>query len=181
VDFDAIVLAGGRAARLGGLDKATVEIDGVALLDRALAAVAAARLVVVVGDDRRTSRRVLWAREQPAYGGPVAATYAGLDALIRNGPGRGIVVVLAVDMPNVTAGTVERLVEGAEGYDAAVLSAGGRRHLAMAVRGAALEAARPVQTDGAAMRDLWAGLDLRDVPATGEEARDVDTPDDLPI
>jgi len=60
-----------------------------------------------------------------------------------------------------------------------VLTAGGRRHLAMAVRSDALEAARPERTGGAAMRDLWARLDLADVPALGEEARDVDVPSDI--
>ena len=194
--YVAIVLAGGRGTRLGGRDKAAVEVAGRSLLDRALSAVAGASSVVVVGDERPVASPVplLWTRESPAYGGPVAATYAGLDALRRGSPvhssgedpsqtthshGTTPIVVLAVDMPGVTAGTVARLVEGVEGYDGAVLTAGGRRHLAMAVRGDALEAVRPERTEGAAMRDLWARLDLSDVPALGEEARDVDVPGDI--
>ncbi len=179
MEFDAIVLAGGRAARLSGTDKAAIEVAGSTLLDRALAAVAGARRVVVVGDERPVEgpagRDLTWVREDPAYGGPVAATFAGLDTL----PGAGLVVVLAVDMPDVTTGTVRRLL-GAVADDGAVLVDGGRRHLAMVVRAAALDAARPDPTDGAAMRGLWARLALADVPATGDEARDVDTPDDLP-
>ena len=34
----AVVLAGGTAARMGGVDKAVIEIDGVTLLERSLAA-----------------------------------------------------------------------------------------------------------------------------------------------
>jgi molybdopterin-guanine dinucleotide biosynthesis protein A len=194
--YVAIVLAGGRGTRLGGRDKAAVEVAGRSLLDRTLEAVAGAASVVVVGDERPTSSAVplAWTREQPAYGGPVAATYAGLDALWRDSPVRSgrdtpaetthshgtiPILVLAVDMPGVTAGTVARLLEGVEGYDGAVLTAGGRRHLAMAVRWGALEAVRPERTEGNAMRDLWSWLDLADVPALGEEARDVDTPDDI--
>jgi molybdopterin-guanine dinucleotide biosynthesis protein A len=196
VPYVAIVLAGGRGTRLGGRDKAAVEVAGRSLLERALSAVAGASAVVVVGDERPVASPVplLWTRESPAYGGPVAATYAGLDALWRDSPvrlGRGSpsetaqthrtipIVVLAVDMPGVTAGTVARLVEGVEGYDGAVLTDGGRRHLAMAVRADALEAARPERTEGAAVRDLWARLDLADVPALGEEAQDVDVPGDI--
>lgn len=175
MDFGAIVLAGGRATRLGGADKAAVEIAGRTLLERCLAAVAAASAVVVVGDERPTSREVTWVREHPAYGGPVAGLYAGLDVLAPDGP----VVVLAVDMPEVTAGTVRRLLTATDGRDGAVLAAGGRRHLAMAVRRDALERVRPEQTEGAAMRGLWSALDLADVPALGEEAHDIDVPEDL--
>nr|BFF19324.1 hypothetical protein GCM10025730_28450 [Promicromonospora thailandica] len=47
--YDAVVLAGGRAARLGGASKADLVVDGTALLDHALAAACRARRVVVVG------------------------------------------------------------------------------------------------------------------------------------
>jgi molybdopterin-guanine dinucleotide biosynthesis protein A len=200
VEFDAVVLAGGRAERLGGADKASLEAAGASLLDRALAAVAGARVVVVVGEERpaATTVPVLWTREHPPYGGPVTATYAGLDALRRHSPVQfrggeptqttesdwtmpsgGLVVVLAVDMPAVTAATVGRLVRAAQGRDGAVLAGGGRRHLAMAVWAPAAERVRPARVEGAAMRGLWASLDLADVAAQGAEAHDVDSEDDL--
>ena len=49
----AVVLAGGTAARHGGADKASIELDGVTLLERALAATMTAVEVVVVGDQCR--------------------------------------------------------------------------------------------------------------------------------
>ena len=176
VDFDAVVLAGGRAERLDGADKAALDVAGATLLDRALRAVAGARRVVVVGDERPTDVPVVWAREQPAYGGPVAAAYAGRDALRGSTP---LIVVLAVDMPAVSAATVGRLVAAAHGRDGAVLVDGGRPHLAMAVTAAALDAVRPDRVEGAAMRGLWEALDLADVPALEAEAGDVDTWSDL--
>ena len=177
--FDAVVLAGGRATRLGGADKAAVEVAGATLLDRALTAVSGADRVVVVGEQRPTSRPVLWTREEPAYGGPVAAAYAGLDAL---GGGRPAapVLVLAVDMPHVTVETVERVVGGIGRYDGAVLVDEGRRHLAFAVAAQVLERVRPEPATGVAMRELWARLELAEVPARGEEARDVDVWSDVP-
>jgi molybdopterin-guanine dinucleotide biosynthesis protein A len=195
VDFDAVVLAGGRAERLDGADKAALDVAGATLLDRALRAVAGARTVVVVGDERPTDVPVVWTRELPAYGGPVAAAYAGRDALRRGTPVqfRGpeapetpephgttpLIVVLAVDMPAVSAATVGRLVGAVQGHDGAVLVDGGRPHLAMAVTAAALDAVRPDPVEGAAMRGLWEALDLADVPALEAEAGDVDSWADL--
>ena len=113
----------------GGADKAALEHDGRTLLEHALDAVADAAETVVVGPDVPTPRPVTFARESPAGGGPLAG-------LARRGrrarPGRHErVVVLAVDMPHVGAGTVARLLDAAEGADAAWLTDDdGRRQLA---------------------------------------------------
>jgi molybdopterin-guanine dinucleotide biosynthesis protein A len=90
--YDAIILAGGRASRLGGAQKADVEIGGRALLDIALEAAAGAVRIVVVGPDelRRDGREagaasVRFVREDPPLGGPVAGLAAGLAALDQPG------------------------------------------------------------------------------------------------
>jgi molybdopterin-guanine dinucleotide biosynthesis protein A len=98
VSWDAIVLAGGRGRRLGGVDKPALRLDGRSLLDRALAATSDARCRVVVGPRRPLPEGVRSAREEPPFGGPVAALAAGLAAL----PGGGdLVAVLAADLPRV--------------------------------------------------------------------------------
>ncbi|MBA2465562.1 MAG: NTP transferase domain-containing protein, partial [Nocardioidaceae bacterium] len=102
----AVVLAGGTAARMDGVDKASIEIAGVTLLERALAATMSAGEVVVVGPPFPASRTVTWAREEPAGGGPAAGLLAGLDRFL---VAPELVVVVAVDMPRVDAGTVARL------------------------------------------------------------------------
>ncbi|MGX1620665.1 NTP transferase domain-containing protein, partial [Streptomyces sp. NPDC055506] len=76
--YDAVVLAGGAARRLGGADKPGVRVGGRALLDRVLAACDGARTTVVVAAARPTARPVTWAREDPPGGGPLAALDAGL-------------------------------------------------------------------------------------------------------
>ncbi|MEU5399582.1 DUF6457 domain-containing protein [Streptomyces sp. NPDC005963] len=81
--FDAIVLAGGSAQRLGGADKPGLSVGGRTLLDRVLSASRGARRTVVVGGRRGTERPVVWAREDPPGGGPVAALDAGLRQLAR--------------------------------------------------------------------------------------------------
>lgn len=120
--FDAIVLAGGRASRLGGRDKTALVFRGEALLDHAIAAAlgAGAGAVVVVGPERprdahrpfdiepgeldgsRPSASVRWAIESPRFGGPAAALGAGVGIL--TGPDRvgapgEWVLVLAADLP----------------------------------------------------------------------------------
>jgi molybdopterin-guanine dinucleotide biosynthesis protein A len=180
----ALILTGGTGARMGGVDKASLEVAGVSLLERALAATAAASPVVVVGSEVPTSRPVTWTREAPPLGGPGAGILAGLARLE---PVPDLVAVLAVDMPRVDAGTVARLtwaVEADPGLDGAVLvDAGGRRQtLAAVYRTASLEAARPVdraEEHGLPVRRLIGGLRLAEVPVVGEEASDIDTWSDL--
>ncbi|MFE9766875.1 DUF6457 domain-containing protein [Streptomyces sp. NPDC005808] len=104
--YDAVVLAGGAARRLGGVDKPAVRVGGRPLLDRVLAACAGAATTVVVAEPRSTARPVVWAREDPPGGGPLAALGAGLRHTTAE-----FVVVLSADLPFLEAGTVRRLVE----------------------------------------------------------------------
>jgi molybdopterin-guanine dinucleotide biosynthesis protein A len=177
--YCAVVLAGGRAARLGGADKASMEVDGRTLLARALDAVIDAAEVVVVGEPVPTERPVTFTLENPRYGGPAAALLTGRDALLRTAPR---LAVLAVDMPHLTAGTFRRLLEAGADRDGAVLTdPTGRRQLALMVDPARLDAVRP---DHEAQHDLplhrlFAPLDLVEVPSAGAEHRDVDTWADL--
>src|SRR3954468_12670644 len=121
----AVILTGGTATRMGGADKASIELGGRTLLERALAATASAADVVVVGEPVPTSRQVTWAREDPPGGGPAAALLAGVAACTLP-PER--VSVLGVDMAEVTSATVERLVLACpEGVDGAVLVDGDGR------------------------------------------------------
>ncbi len=176
----AIVLSGGTGARMGGVDKSAIELHGVTLLERALAATMTAPEVVVVGEQVPTSRPVTWTREDPPGGGPAAGLLAGLDRFL---VAPDLVAVLAVDMPRVTAGTVARLawaVEADLAVDGAVLvDADGRRQtLAAVYRRSSLLAARPPSYEdehGLPVRRLVGALRLVDVPAVQDEARDVDT------
>jgi len=177
--FAAVVLAGGRAARLGGADKASVEVDGRTLLARALDAVVDASEVVVVGEPVPTERPVTFTLEDPRYGGPAAALLTGRDALLRT-PHR--LAVLAVDMPHLTPATFRRLLEAAADRDGAVLTdPDGRRQLTLVVDPRRLDAVRPSPEEqhDLPLHRLLSALDLAEVPSSGLEHRDVDTWADL--
>ncbi|MDT4941279.1 MAG: hypothetical protein QOJ34_1368, partial [Pseudonocardiales bacterium] len=97
--YDAIVLAGGAATRLGGAAKPQLKVGGRSLLDRAVAAVHDADRVVVVGPVQAVARQsverpVLVCQEDPPGGGPVAAIAAGLAHTEAD-----VLVVLAADLP----------------------------------------------------------------------------------
>jgi molybdopterin-guanine dinucleotide biosynthesis protein A len=100
--FDALILAGGRSSRLGGVPKQHLVFNGATLLERSLAAASGARRVVVVGPDPGPlPEGVLSCREEPEFAGPAAAIAAGLDVLADKGGGSAYTLVLACDMPLV--------------------------------------------------------------------------------
>ncbi|WP_327316448.1 NTP transferase domain-containing protein [Streptomyces sp. NBC_01235] len=181
--YDAVVLAGGGARRLGGADKPGVRVGGRALLDRVLGACADARTTVVVAAPRPTARPVRWAREDPPGAGPVAA----LDAGVRH-TAADDVLVLSADLPFLAADTVRRLLTalragGAEGV--LLTDADGRdQPLVAAYRTAALRRELAVLTTdhggltGLPLRRLTAGLDLTRVPDP-VASFDCDTWDDI--
>jgi molybdopterin-guanine dinucleotide biosynthesis protein A len=180
----AIILTGGTAVRMDGADKAAIELDGVTLLERALAATMTAVEVVVVGQQVPTTRPVTWTIEDPAGGGPAAGVLAGLDRFLRE---PDLVAVLAVDMPKVNAGTIARLtwaVEKDSSYDGAVLEDpdGRTQPLCAVYRSESLRRVRPESLEeefGLPMKTLLAKLILAHVPSIGAEARDIDTWEDL--
>src|SRR5829696_2324717 len=102
----AVVLAGGRARRLGGVDKPALAVGGRSLLDGVLAACEGAAPIVVVGPRRETAVAVRWAREEPPYGGPLAALAAGLRLVPATAE---VTAVLAADLPNLGPDAVRRL------------------------------------------------------------------------
>ena len=91
-----VVPAGGRGRRLDG-EKLTADVTGVALLDRTLDGLPDDAVVVCVGPALATRRAVAWTRETPAWGGPLAAVAAGVDALP---PEVTVVVLVGGDMPD---------------------------------------------------------------------------------
>ncbi|MFE5309973.1 molybdenum cofactor guanylyltransferase [Isoptericola sp. NPDC056578] len=196
--YDAVILAGGRATRLGGVPKPTVVLDGATLLDRALAAARDADRTVVVGPDPALppGREVLVAREDPPFGGPVAGLDAGLRALdAAPGPGHDApawVLVLAVDVPRAgDAVPVLRAAVAGPGSttsDGAYLVRAGRAQWLVGLyRRDALRRAldavagpgNPAALAGVPVRRLVAELSCVEVPDDVGASADVDTWDDL--
>lgn len=180
-DVGAVVLTGGGGTRLGGADKASIEVGGRTLLEHVLAALADVADVVVVGAEVPTTRPVTFTREDPPGGGPAAGVLAGIRRFAR---APTWVVVLAVDMPLVSPDTVRRLVGAARDDGAVLVDESGRvQHLCAAYSFVALDRAARESGEGAghglSVRRLVAGLRLAEVRAEGSETRDLDTWADL--
>jgi molybdopterin-guanine dinucleotide biosynthesis protein A len=186
----AILLAGGRASRVGGAAKPHFDIDGSTLLERAVLAVDGCTPVIVVGDVVDGITGVLWMREDPPFGGPAAAVVWALDAW-RDEPGDGDepewTYLLSCDLPDAID-AVRRL----ENHRAtAPLSTDGLcladhsnhpQWLIGVYRTSALRRARARIAMGgrdSSMRALLADLSITVISAPDSETADVDTWDDL--
>lgn len=163
-DVVAIVLAGGAASRFGS-DKLATDLDGRPLLHHALEAVAAVadRIVVVIAPEapfpsvpEGLARRVVFARDAAAHGGPLAGLAAGLAAIdtpVReeaphiSGPEAGsagsvgpvgpVALVVGGDMPSLVPAVLRLLADtlaSGPSLAAMTLAAPGPAPLPMAVR-----------------------------------------------
>lgn len=173
--WDAIVLAGGRGSRLGGIDKAALEIDGETLLARTLRAVAGADRVVVVGDvvvgDAELDD-VIVVQESPRFSGPASAVGAAIEQV------RSPYVLLAgCDQPFL-AEAIDALLAAVDGDGAVAVDAAGRRqHLMSVIHAAALRSSMAAQTTlvNLSVHALLGPLDLVEVPVSPRAALDIDT------
>ncbi|HEY9425418.1 MAG TPA: NTP transferase domain-containing protein, partial [Microterricola sp.] len=123
--YDAVIVAGGRSSRLGGVDKTALLWNGVPLRDWALRSLNGAERIAYVGgvaptalthsSNLQTARNaphspaVIVTREHPPFAGPAAAVQAGLQAL--PSPSAPWTVVIAADLPRVTAAVAVLLHE----------------------------------------------------------------------
>lgn len=214
----ALVLVGGRARRFGGAAKPLLELGGSTPWERTLVALRECGVAPVVavgpgwgdagsGEGRApttiaATAPVRWVREDPPFGGPVAAIAAGLPAL---GEAEWT-LLLAGDLVH-PADVVRTLCEtvraaddaaprserrtagggtGGEGtaarVDAIVFRADDRAQwLAGAYCTTAVHAALAAiaEPSGAAARELLGGLPTRWIRDEDGVTADIDTPDDL--
>jgi molybdopterin-guanine dinucleotide biosynthesis protein A len=178
----AVVLAGGRGRRLGGVDKPALVVGGRSLLDTALAACTESAQIVVVGPARPTITAVRWTEESPAGSGPLAALSAGIGLLSADVE---VVVVLAADLPAVEVGTVGRLLAGLDASRAdAVMLTDQKGRLQPLLGAYRLPELRHALNAVGDVRDLPVGrlldhLTLATIPDIHGAANDIDTPRDL--
>ncbi|WP_448626866.1 molybdenum cofactor guanylyltransferase [Geodermatophilus sp. URMC 64] len=178
--YAAVVLAGGRAARLGGQAKPQLAVGGRTMLAAVLAAVADADPRVVVGPPQPVPPGVVVVREEPPRGGPVAALRAGLAEVPTD-----VVAVLAGDLPFLTAGLIRSLRERLTGDGVLVVDDTGQDQLLLGVwRTAVLRAAVADVSGPTSMRKVLAPLAVRRYrpvvePGMPPPWTDCDTPTDL--
>ena len=190
-----ILLAGGASRRFGR-PKLSEPLEGAPLFHRPLRALMAScdDVVIVLAPDAPEpdlpdgADRVSFARDPIAYEGPLAGTRAGLEVVRR-----AHAVVLAADMPGVSAELLSLMAARATGQDRpkaiVLMDAGLRRPLPAVVRvDAALALAGTLLERGERrLRALVDGLEAEGLPEVvwssvdpqGSWRRDVDSPEDL--
>jgi molybdopterin-guanine dinucleotide biosynthesis protein A len=185
----AIVLAGGRSSRFGR-DKLAEPIDGIPLLDHAIAAVRSITEDVVVvaapDADPPVPEGVTLVRDARPFEGPLAALDAGLAA----SPVERVIVV-GGDMPTLVPAVLARLLAALdEDATAAILEVDGPRAilpLALTCQPARSAVRHLLETGERRLGAVLDVLEVRVVPAAewrredpdGRTLRDVDTPSDL--
>jgi len=111
-----LVLAGGRAARMGGGDKALRPFAGATLLDHVLGRLAgqpASQIVLNAnGDPQRLARFGLPVLPDtvPGHPGPLAGVLAGMEWVLAHAPGTADLVTVPTDSPFLPADLVDRLL-----------------------------------------------------------------------
>ena len=119
----AVILAGGRGERLGGVVKAQLRVGGVRLIDRVAARVAACRPIILSSGPHDPAGMglppgVVAVADLPGeYAGPLAGLAAALTGLP---DGIELLVCAAVDAPFLPVDYVERLMAGLGEASAAV-------------------------------------------------------------
>ncbi len=134
-----VLLAGGRARRLGGGDKCLLDVDGRTLLDRVIERVrpqVGPLILNAGGDPARFSSFGLAVVPDPvedgieAFSGPLAGILAGLDWAHENAPQADFLAVFPTDAPFVPRDLVARQAEALQGgkADIAIARSKGRDH-----------------------------------------------------
>jgi molybdopterin-guanine dinucleotide biosynthesis protein A len=140
-----VLLAGGRSARMGGSEKALIEIAGKPLLAHVIARFGpqVARIVLNAnGDPARfaQARLPVVADAVEGYAGPLAGLHAGLAWTLSETPHARFVATVPADTPFLPGDLVARLLARLRetGTACAIASSGGTRHPVVGVWNVAL-------------------------------------------
>lgn len=186
-----LVLAGGRAQRLGGGDKGFLAVGGRPILARVVARLSPCAAVVLNanGDPARFAGLGLpvVADTVPGFAGPLAGVLAGLDWAAAHRPAIAHVVTAPADAPFLPADLVARLHAAARaaGMPIACAASGGRRHPVVALWPVTLREALRCALVAEGLHKVGAVLDRHgaataDWPATPVDPfLNVNTPEDL--
>ncbi|MBM7369306.1 molybdenum cofactor guanylyltransferase [Gordonia hydrophobica] len=179
----AIILAGGRASRLGGADKAAIDVDGRPLIDAAYAAVSGASPVIAVGPPSIARSGVIVVQEDPPFGGPVAGVATAITALAdTDSPAE--TWLLACDLPRAELIVAQlRDVPIPEDADGVILTdqTGREQWLAGRYRLSSLRSALDAlpEVAGVSMRRLLAVMSIHTIADRVGATLDLDTWDDV--
>lgn len=181
-DVTGILLAGGRARRMGGSDKGLIELAGRPLAAHALARLApqVGRVVINANRNREAYARLgaeVVADSLEGYLGPLAGLLAGMEAATTPW-----VVTAPCDSPFVPVDLVARLEAARAGAEIVVAHDGERRQPVFLLASTALAPDLRAWLGGGGRKiDQWfarhglADADFRDLP---EAFRNINTPEE---
>jgi molybdenum cofactor guanylyltransferase len=188
-----LILAGGRARRMGGAEKALIPIGGVTILDRVLARLRPACAAMALNANGDPARYALFGLPVvtdgvPDFAGPLAGVLAGLDWAAQYVPEIAWMATAPADCPFLPANLVPRLHEAraAAGMPLACAASGGRRHHACGLWPVALrEELRAALGAGTRRVEEWTarhGIAVAEWPAEpADPFFNVNTPEDMAL
>ncbi|MDP6517967.1 MAG: molybdenum cofactor guanylyltransferase MobA [Alphaproteobacteria bacterium] len=158
-----VLLAGGRARRMGGGDKCLRVLGGETLLARAIARARPQVDRLILNAEGDLSRfndygLAVVADPIPGFAGPLAGVLAGLDWAAAKAPGARHVATFATDAPFFPADLVARLAAAvAGGADLACAASAGRNHPVFALWPVGLrdDLRQAMTADGIRKVDVW--------------------------
>ena len=177
--FSVAILIGGDSSRMGS-DKATFQVDGVAMANRvaAAAAEAGAAEILMIGGTQARAKNLSGAWKKDAFPGegPLGGVITALKAAEHD-----TVVVLSCDMPFITAAVINSLVRGLADAQATVGRTDRLNWLCAAW--SKEECLKPLQgvwkRNERAVHRAAVLLDVVEVPVPAVAVRNVNTPADL--
>lgn len=189
----ALILAGGRGERLGGVVKSELRVGGVRLLDRVAAGLADVVPVLVAHGRIDPALLGLAAGMIPVpdlegdYAGPLAGFAGAMAYLNTQVAPPELLICVAVDTPFLPTGYVARLIEALGDGDAAIACYGGQPYPTNSIWRTARFRDLPERVvKGIAPRSLKAlaaevggGMIEWPFTAAGDPFANVNTPDDL--
>jgi len=186
-----LVLAGGLARRMGGGDKARIEIGGVSIIDRVLATLSAQCAGIIInanGDPKRFADTGLTVVPDtvPDFAGPLAGILAGLDWLAKQKNGVEWILSVPGDCPFLPNDLVARLhaARVAAGVPLACAHSGEWRHPVVGLWPLTLreDLRHALVADGLRKIEIWTarhGVAIADWPAEPVDPFfNVNTPED---
>ena len=177
--FTVAVLIGGDSSRMGA-DKATYEVDGVAMANRVAAAAseAGATEVLMIGGTQARAKNLAgsWRKDSFPGEGPLGGVITALKVAEHDS-----VVVLSCDMPFITAAVIRSLVGGLSDAQATVGRTDRLNWLCAAW--SREECLKPLQgvwkRNERAVHRAAVLLDVMEVPVPAVAVRNINSPADL--
>ena len=188
-----LVLAGGLARRMGGGDKARIEIGGVSIIDRVLARLSGQCVDIIINANGDLGRFAdtgctVVPDNVPDHPGPLAGILAGLDWLAAQDNGVEWLLSVPGDCPFLPDDLVERLhmarVKMGAGVGLACAHSGEWRHPVVGLWPLALRASlrQALAEEGVRKIEVWTarhGVAVADWPAEPVDPfLNVNTPED---